>query len=126
MLIINFSHSLTPAQLVQIEAHAKQLVTQVTEIPVQFDDQQDFEPQLQKLLAQLDLRPVARQGQGILLVLPALNWIAAMLVAEWHGRMGHFPSIVRLRPVPDQTPRVYEVAEIVDLQQLRDQAREER
>lgn len=56
-------------------------------------------------------------------MLPSLNFIAAVLLAELHGRMGYFPTIVRLRPVADATPRRFEVAELIDLQSVRDVAR---
>ncbi|MBC7335619.1 MAG: hypothetical protein H5U01_05025 [Clostridia bacterium] len=39
--------------------------------------------------------------------------------------MGHFPAIMRLRPTSDVPPQ-FEVAEIINLQQVRDQARERR
>jgi hypothetical protein len=58
--------------------------------------------------------------------LPALAPAAAALLAELHGRMGYFPAIVRIRPVAGSTPPAYEVAEIINLQAVRDAARERR
>jgi len=40
--------------------------------------------------------------------------------------MGYFPPVVRLRPVEGSIPRRFEVAEILDLQALREQARTQR
>jgi hypothetical protein len=40
--------------------------------------------------------------------------------------MGYFPSVLRLRPVPDSNPPQFEVAEIINLQAVRDRAREHR
>ena len=37
--------------------------------------------------------------------------------AELHGRMRHFPTLLRLRPVPDLIP-TYEVAELLNLGSL--------
>jgi hypothetical protein len=37
--------------------------------------------------------------------------------------MGYFPAVLRLRPVPDSNPPQFEVAEIVNLQAVRDAAR---
>lgn len=37
----------------------------------------------------------------------ALNFIAAALVAELHGRMGYFPPVVRTRPVAGAVLRRY-------------------
>jgi hypothetical protein len=57
---------------------------------------------------------------------PGLAPATAALLAELHGRMGYFPSILRLRPVSGTTPTRYEVAEIINLQALRDAARLQR
>jgi hypothetical protein len=46
-----------------------------------------------------------------------------VLLAELHGRCGYFPAAVRLRPVPDSVPPRFEVAEIVNLQAVREKAR---
>jgi hypothetical protein len=40
--------------------------------------------------------------------------------------MGYFPAHVRTRPVADALPPRYEVAEILNLQAVRDQARMQR
>jgi hypothetical protein len=91
-----------------------------------FDEQQPFPPQVAALLAQVELTPAAWQGEPILVVLPSLNFIAAALLAELHGRMGYFPPVVRTRPVAGMIPRQFEVAEILDLQAIRDRARSQR
>jgi hypothetical protein len=96
---------------------------QVVELPVQFDVQQPFEAQLAALMARLPLSSIELQGEPMLLNLPSLNYIAAMLLAELHGRMGYFPAMLRLRPAAGSVPPRFEVAEIVNLQGLRDAAR---
>ncbi len=123
MILLNFSHPLTPVQLDQVRALTGGEAIQVVELPVQFDVQQPFEPQVQDLLARLPLSSAEMQGEPILLTLPSLNYIAAMLLAELHGRMGYFPAMLRLRPMAGSTPPRFEAAEIVDLQGLRDRAR---
>jgi hypothetical protein len=55
-----------------------------------------------------------------------LNVIAVTLLAELHGRMGYFPAMLRLRPVTGSTPPRFEVAEIINLQTVRDRARSRR
>jgi hypothetical protein len=37
--------------------------------------------------------------------------------------MGYFPTILRIRPVPQSTPLRYEVAEVINLQSVRETAR---
>ncbi len=126
MLLLNFSHPITPAQAAQIEALTGQSITRTIDTPTQFDEQQPFAPQLAALLAAIDLTPAQWQGEPILVMLPSLNFIAGMLLAELHGRMGYFPPVVRTRPVADTVPRRYEVAEILDLQKTREAARRKR
>ncbi len=126
MILLNFSHPITPAQQAQIEALAGAPVDRIVEAPVQFDEQRPFAPQLEEALAQVPLTAAAWQMEPLLVVLPSLNFIAALLLAELHGRMGYFPTVVRLRPVPSATPRRYEVAELLDLQAARDAARRHR
>ena len=62
----------------------------------------------------------------ILIAPPALSAIAMALSAELHGRSGHFVPVVRTRPVAGSMPPRYEVAEILDLQAIRDAARTRR
>jgi hypothetical protein len=126
MILLNFSHPITPAQLAQVEELAGQPVTRTLDLPTQFDEQQPFVPQLAAQLAAVDLTPEQWQGEPILVVLPSLNFIAAALLAELHGRMGYFPPVVRTRPVAGSVPRRYEVAELLDLQAVRETARKTR
>lgn len=126
MILLNFSHPTTSSQRVQIEAFTGEQIEMQLDIATQFDEQQPFAPQLAALMATVDLTPAQWQGEPILVVLPSLNFIAAALLAELHGRMGYFPPVVRTRPVAGSVPRRYEVAEILDLQALREQARRQR
>lgn len=48
---------------------------------------------------------------------------APALLAELHGRMGYLPSILRLRPVGGSNPPQFEVAELLNLNEIREQAR---
>jgi hypothetical protein len=57
---------------------------------------------------------------------PAVAPVALALVAELHGRCGYVLPIVHLRPVAGSLPPRYEVAELADLQAMRDQARARR
>lgn len=123
MIILNFSHPLTPEQLEQTRRLSGQSIERVIHQPAQFDVLQPFEPQLADLFARLELTPAELETRPVLVVLPSLNHIAALVLAELHGRMGHFPAVLRLRPVPDSNPVQYEVAEILNLQALRDAAR---
>ncbi len=126
MLLLNFSHPLTPEQLAQAEALAGQPVERLIERPAQFANGQPFLPQLQALMDGLPLSPAELQGRPLLVNLPSLNFIAALVLAELHGRMGYFPPALRLRLVEGSLPPRYEVAEILNLQAVRDAARKKR
>ena len=123
MILLNFSHPITPDQQQQLEALTGQPLAQVIAVTPQFDEQQPFGPQLQALLAQVPLTPVQWQSEPILVLLPSLNFITALVLAELHGRMGYFPPVVRTRPVANSVPRRFEIAELLDLQATREKAR---
>ncbi len=115
MLILNFSHPLTAAQLAQLEALTNQLVERVLDIPTYFDPAQPFAQQVAALIDQLELTPTEWQTLPLLVNPPTLNVIAIALLAELHGRMGYFPPVLRLRSVPGSLPPRFEVAEIINL-----------
>ena len=126
MIILNFSHPLTEAQLAQLTSITGQPIDEVREFQVAFDNAKPFAPQVKQLLDGCGLSPEEWQTLPILIVPPSLNFIAVTLIAELHGRMGYFPPIVRLRPVEGAVPPRFEVAEIIDLQAVRERARRER
>jgi hypothetical protein len=126
MNLLNLSHPLTERQLEQIQALAGQPVRATLEARVQFDLAEPFAPQVVRLLDELAITPQRWQAEPWLVVLPSLNYIAALVLAELHGRMGHFPAIVRLRPVPNAVVTEFEVAEIINLEQVRQAARTRR
>jgi len=126
MILLNFSHPLTPAQLAQLEALTGAGVERAIAVPAQFDTGQPFAAQVETLLAGVPLSAEEWQTAALLIVPPALNFITAVLLAELHGRMGYFPAIVRLRPVADSVPPRFEVAEVINLQAVREAARQRR
>lgn len=126
MLLLNYSHPLTPAQLAQIETLLGQSIERVITIPSQIDAQQPLAPQVSQLAEAANLTPQEWQTAPLLLNPPALNFSAALLLAELHGRMGYFPPIVRLRPIPGSLPPQFEVAEVLNLQTVRESARKKR
>lgn len=123
MILINLSHPLTGDQKVQIEGQAGQGIERVIERMAQFDTTLPFGAQTAALVDGLGLTAAEWQQVPLLLLPPSLNFGAAALLAELHGRCGYFPPMVRTRPVPGSLPPKYEVAEIVNLQALRDAAR---
>ena len=125
MMVLNFSHPFTSEQLDAIASLACEPELNVQDIPTQFDPQQPFATQVATLADACGLTPSDWQTTVILVNPPALSAGAVMLLAELHGRMGYFPPVVRLRPKSGAFTR-YEVAEIVNLQELRNRARAHR
>jgi hypothetical protein len=126
MILLNFSHPLTPAQLEQIEALTGQAVERVLDLMPQLDHEKSFDSQIGELVDGVGLSSQEWQTRPLLVNPPGYAPAAVVLLAEMHGRMGHFPAMLRLRPVPGSNPPQYEVAEVINLQALRDRARERR
>ena len=126
MVLLNFSHPLTPLHLQQIESLAGQPVERVIEVNAQIDPQQPLFPQVVAMADRAGLAAEEWQTLPILVNPPSLNYSAAALLAELHGRCGFFPAVLRLRPVQGSLPPAFEVAEIMNLQALREEARERR
>jgi len=126
MIILNFSHPITEDQKVKIMAVTDQEINQIVTIPSQFSQQESFPEQIRHLVDGINLSPKQWQELPILINPPAYNYAALTLLAELHGRMGYFPTIIRIRPVPDSTPIRFEVAEIINLQTVREHARKRR
>lgn len=126
MLILNFSHPLTDAQLAHIAALVDDPIAQTREIPTQLDPAQPFTEQVIALVESVGLSPEEWQTLPLLVNPPGHAPLAVTLLAELHGRMGYFPAVLRLRPVAGSTPPRFEVAEIINLQAVRDAARADR
>lgn len=126
MILLNFAHPVTAEQMTTIEALMGRKAESVMDVPAQFDNDQPFEPQVRELLAGIPLTPAEWQTEAFLVNLPSFNIIAVLVLTELHGRMGYFPSVLRMRPVPGSTPTRFEVAEVINLHAIRNQARKER
>ena len=123
MLIINFTHPLTESQCAQIETLAGMPIGEARTIAVQINQAETLAPQVAALVDAVGLSAEEWQTRPLLINPPGYAPAAFVLLAELHGRIGHFPALVRLRPVADSAPTRYEVAELLNLQTIRDQAR---
>ncbi|MBW2030884.1 MAG: hypothetical protein JRJ31_17615 [Deltaproteobacteria bacterium] len=126
MILLNFSHPLTRDHIRQIEALTGQRIERVVEIPTQIDPRQPLVPQVVALAGQCGLSPSEWQTTPLLVNPPSFHFVAVALLAELHGRCGYFPAHLRMRPVAGAVPPRYEVAEVLDLQTMREAARQKR
>lgn len=122
MLLLNFTHPLTSQQHAQLTALLGS-APEVRTIPVQIDQSQPLAPQVVAIADAAGLTPSAWQTTPLIINPPGLALVTALLLAEIHGRSGGFPTVVRIRPVVGSVPTSYEIAEVLNLQTLRETAR---
>jgi len=126
MITLNFSHPLTAEQLAQVTGLTKQPVERVVDVPVQVDHGRPLAEQIAKLAEAAGLSSEEWQTLPLVVNPPGYAPAATALLAELHGRMGHFPPLLWIRAAAGSTPTRFEVSEIVDVQTIRDRAREGR
>ncbi|NTW56553.1 MAG: hypothetical protein HGB20_05860 [Chlorobiaceae bacterium] len=85
-----------------------------------------FVANIERTIDKIDLSPEQWQASGIVAVPAGYTAIWSVAMAELHGRLGYFPDIVRLRPAPAATVEKFEVAEIMNLREVRHASREKR
>jgi hypothetical protein len=122
MLILNFTHPLTPQQRAKVKALANTDIDEIR-ISVQINQDEPLEPQIIAIVDDVGLSSQEWQIRPLLINPPGYAPAAFVLLAELHGRIGHFPTLIRLRPVAGSTPTTYEVAELINLQAIREEAR---
>lgn len=126
LVLLNFSHPLLPEQINQAQELLGLTVGRAIERQVHFDPHRPFADQSRELVRSVGLTPEEWQAARLVVNLPSLDVIAALVLAEIHGRCGHFPAVVRMRRDQTGAAPVFQVTEIIDLQTLRDEARSER
>ncbi len=126
MIILNFSHPLTDEQIEQIRDLTGESVIEVLDIASQIDPYEDLAPQVVGWIDSLGIDARRWQSETWLINPPSLNFSAVVLLAELHGRLGYFPPCLRLRPVAGAIVPRFEVAEILNLHRVREEARTRR
>jgi transcriptional regulator with XRE-family HTH domain len=122
LLLLNFAHPLTESQKARIEELTGIPLEKMMDIPTLINEAEPLGPQVADLLDAIDLSIEDWHTCHILVNPPGYAPAAFLLLAEIHGRSGHFPGFVRLRPIQGSVT-TYEVAEIINLQAVRDAAR---
>lgn len=122
ILVLNFTRPLSEQQREQIEELAGTPIDEVLTVPMQIDETEPLSPQVTRLVDAIGLSSEDWDKRHILINPPGYAPAAFLLLAEIHGRMGHFPTFVRFRPKHGSVTS-YEAVEIVNLQTIRDAAR---
>ena len=125
MLILNFTHPFTSAQRDQLASQLGQ-EPEIRIIPVHINNDSPLTEQIVTIVDAAKLTSEEWQTLPIIVNPPGFAPAAFVLLAELHGRMGHFPTLLRLRPVVGSVPTTYEVAELLNLQTVREEARRRR
>ncbi len=126
MILLNFAHPLTAGQRDQVESLAGRAIEREIHQPAQIDPTHSLAEQVAEIAEQVGLTPDQWQTLSLLVNPPGYAPATAALLAELHGRMGYFPAILWIQPVPNSTPTRFRVAEIVNLQAIREAARQGR
>lgn len=126
MILLNFSHPLSAEQLLIAESLVSSKFSSIIDIKTHLNHQTSFPLQVNSLICDIPLTSQQWQNSKILVVPPSLSIISCILLSELHGRMGYFPAVLRVKPVPGSTPPVFEPAEVLNLQAIRDASRENR
>ena len=122
MLILNFSHPLTSEHQTQITVLAGTAIDEIRTIPVQIEQTQPLGSQIVAIVDAIQLTSEEWQTRPLLINPPGYAPAAFVLLAELHGRSGHFPTLIRLRPKSGPVA-TFEVAELLNLQEMREAAR---
>lgn len=124
--ILNFHHPITDMQRAKIQEQLNRPVADIIDLYTQLDESRSFQLQLCDLIDKAKISSESLQRGEYIINLPGFAPAAAVLISELHGRMGHFPTIIRMKKVEGITPPVFDVEEIVNLQAIRDEARKHR
>lgn len=125
MIVLNYAHPLSADQLAQV-ALALGAMPEVRVITAHADRQRPLADVAAELADAAQLTADEWQTLPLVVNPPALAPLALALLAEVHGRSGHFLPILNIRPVADALPPRYELGEITNLQTIREAARTRR
>ena len=127
-LALNFSaHPLMPEQQEAIRIKMGWPALEIIETGLaNVPEGRHFAPKLLAYVERINLLPAEWQKYPLVVIPAGYAPAWSVLLAELHGRLGYFPDLVRLRPGPARADEKYEVAEIISLSRIRNEARARR
>jgi hypothetical protein len=123
MILLNFSNPFRQVQLAQAATILQEPIDRVVNFQFQIDSDVEILPQFLKLMATLPLSDAELKSELVAVVLPGQNYLAVLVIAYLHGRMGYFPPIFRTRLTALGLQLIHEVAELLDTQSVEDAAK---
>ncbi len=125
MIVVNFAHPLNDEQVTQLTALLGEK-PKVLFIDTHVDRSLPLATVAYQLVEAVGLGTNVWQTERIVVNPPGLAPVALAVIAEIHGRSGFFPTIINIRPVSNTDPTRYEIAELVNLDRIRQEARTRR
>lgn len=126
MILLNFAHPVSEEDMKTIERLCGTTVAEVRDIASQLEQDRELVPQIESMIDAAGLSSRQWQSEALIINLPSLSSSAAVMLAKLHGIMGYFPAVLRYRPVKGAIPPRFELAEILNLQGIRNHSRENR
>ncbi|MFN4190959.1 MAG: CRISPR-associated protein Csx15 [Pseudothermotoga sp.] len=123
MIVLNFSHYLTNKIIKQLEEKLGDDIQKIIDLDAKIDMERPLAPQISTIVDRVGFNSYEWQSLRFIVNPPSLNVSAMTLLAEIHGRCGYFPPIIRLKPLRDNAVVEFEMAEIINLQKVRNEAR---
>ncbi len=123
MIVLNFSHYLTDKIIKQLEEKLGNTIQKIIDLDAKIDMERPLAPQISTIADRVGFSSYEWQSLRFIVNPPSLNVSAVTLLAELHGRCGFFPPIIRLKPLQDSATVKFEMAEIINLQKVRNEAR---
>ncbi len=117
--LINFGHPLSAEALTALESYGVQEGT-VIDIRVQLDMNAPLAPQMEKIADDIPFDQQRWATEPVLVCLPGASVAAGLILAIFHGRMGGFSRVISLNRGEDG---IFRLAEVIDLQFVRNHAR---
>lgn len=119
-VVLNFSHPFTDEQKVEIANLLGIMMEEVQfqtnlSIQYQYENTEELVAQVMRQVASVGLSGSDWQTQRIVVNLPAHSGGAMIALTEMHGRMGYFPTVLRVERADDG----FHFTEVVDLEALR-------
>jgi len=94
---LNFSDPITHTQREKIENILLKPIEEIIELHTQLGESCSFRLQLCDLVNQVKILSESFQQGEYIVNLPGFAPAAAVLISELRGRMGHFPTVIRLK-----------------------------
>ncbi|HWR31084.1 MAG TPA: CRISPR-associated protein Csx15 [Negativicutes bacterium] len=127
-LIVNFSgHPVLPGQQKAIERIKHWTSSKVINVALgNVAEDHHFVSAIEKAINKIELTPDEWQSIPLVVIPSGYSLVWSVVQAVLHGRLGHFPDVVRLRPTAPLSTEKFEVAEIMNLHDVRHASRDKR